>query len=59
MAIASSLLQAIEKCPQGCSPGILMGFSQGSPPESLVDEKLKLAKLFNITPITLLSVPVV
>ena len=42
------LLQAMKKCRQAWPPGILMGFSQGSPPESLVDEKLKLAKLFNI-----------
>jgi hypothetical protein len=48
MAIASSLLQAIEKCRQACPPGISMRFSQGSFPESLVNKKSKLTKLFNI-----------
>ena len=41
MAIASSLLQAIKKCRQACQPGILMRFSQGSIPESLV-KKIKI-----------------
>ena len=36
MAIASSLLQAIKKLRQACPPSLLMRFSQGSIPESLV-----------------------
>ena len=39
MAIATSLLQAIKRCHQACPPGILMHFSQGSIPESLVNKK--------------------
>ena len=45
MAIASSLLQAMEKYRQACPPGILMYFSQGSIPESLVKKKLKVDKV--------------
>ena len=45
MAIASSLLQAIKKCSHACPPGILIRFSQGSIPESLVDKKIKIDKV--------------
>ena len=48
MAIASSLLQAIKQCCQACPPGLLFRFSQGSIPESLVNKKSKLTKLYNI-----------
>ena len=36
MVIVSSLLQALKICRQACPPSILMRFSQGSIPESLV-----------------------
>ena len=46
--LASSLLQAIKICRQACPPSILMRFSQGSIPESLVKNNLKLTKLLNV-----------
>ena len=45
MAIASSLLQALKICCQSCPPGILMRFTQGSIPESLVNKKKNLKKI--------------
>ena len=42
MAIASSFLPAMKKLRQACPPGILMYFSQGSIPESLVKSKTQI-----------------
>ena len=48
MAIASRLLQALQKLCQACPSWILLRFSQGSISKSLVKKNLYLTNLFNV-----------
>ena len=45
MAIASSLLQVMKKLHRACPPNILMRFSQGSIPETLLRKKITTDKV--------------